>query len=101
MGDNSHLVFCAPYLCQRFQSGGGDNASGYVGNAGVTGGAQGFAGWGPQDASDNSRHSIAEYVQLEGNLTDRLSTSLAVRHEDYSDFGTNLDRKSTRLNSSH
>src|SRR3546814_10744025 len=35
-------------------------------------------------------HSIAEYVQLEGNLTDRLSTSLAVRHEDYSDFGTNL-----------
>src|SRR3546814_3765578 len=42
------------------------------------------------DASDNSRHSIAEYVQLEGNLTDRLSTSLAVRHEDYSDFGTNL-----------
>src|SRR3546814_6776959 len=35
-------------------------------------------------------HSIAEYVQLEGNLTDLLSTSLAVRHEDYSDFGTNL-----------
>src|SRR3546814_11447569 len=65
-------------------------ASWYWGNSGVTGGAQGFAGWGPQDASDNSRHSIAEYVQLEGNLTDRLSTSLAVRHEDYSDFGTNL-----------
>src|SRR3546814_16198583 len=61
-----------------------------VGNSGVTGGAEGFAGWGPQAASDNSRHSIAEYVQLEGNRTDRLSTSLAVRHEDSSDFGTNL-----------
>jgi iron complex outermembrane receptor protein len=33
---------------------------------------------------------MAEYAQLEGNITDRLSTSVALRHEDYSDFGTNL-----------
>ena len=31
---------------------------------------------------------MAEYVSLETNLTDKLGTSLAVRHEDYNDFGT-------------
>jgi iron complex outermembrane receptor protein len=32
--------------------------------------------------------TIAKHLSLETNLTDRLGTSLAVRHEDYSDFGT-------------
>jgi iron complex outermembrane receptor protein len=90
LGDNWHLGFGAQYLHQGYKIVEGDFASWYVGNSGVTGAAQGFAGWGPQDASNNSRHSVAEYAQLEGNITDRLSTSIAVRHEDYSDFGTNL-----------
>ena len=89
LGNNWHLGFGGQYLHQNYKIVEGDLASYYVGTSGVTGGAQGFAGWGPEDASDNSRHSIAEYAQLEGNLTDRLSTSVAVRHEDYSDFGTN------------
>ena len=89
LGDNWDLGFGAQYLRQRYEIVEGELASWYVGNSGVTGAAQGFAGWGPQDASDNSRHSVAEYVQLEGNLTERLSTSIALRHEDYSDFGTN------------
>ncbi|MGY0556649.1 TonB-dependent receptor plug domain-containing protein [Lysobacter sp. A421] len=90
LGDNWDLGFGVQYLHQRYEIVEGDLASWYVGNSGITGAAQGFAGWGPQDASDNSRNSIAEYVQLEGNITERLSTSLAVRHEDYSDFGTNV-----------
>jgi iron complex outermembrane receptor protein len=90
LGDNWHLGFGAQYLHQGYKIVEGDFASWYVGNSGVTGAAQGFAGGGPQDASNNSRHSVAEYAQLEGNITDRLSTSIAVRHEDYSDFGTNL-----------
>lgn len=90
LGENWDLGFGAQYLHQRYQIVEGDLASWYVGTSGITGAAQGFAGWGPQDASDTSRHSIAEYVQLEGNLTERFSTSLALRHEDYSDFGTNL-----------
>jgi len=90
LGDNWDLGFGAQYLHQSYQIEAGELASWYVGTSGVTGAAQGFAGWGPQDESDTSRHSIAEYVQLEGNLTERLSTSLALRHEDYSDFGNNL-----------
>ncbi|MGB3269770.1 MAG: TonB-dependent receptor [Rhodanobacter sp.] len=90
LNDYWHLGFGAQYLHQGYKIVAGDLASYYVGTSGVTGGAQGFAGWGPEDASNSTRHSVAEYAQLEGNITDRLSTSVAARHEDYSDFGTNL-----------
>src|SRR5699024_2275111 len=87
--DNWTLSFGAQYLRQAYKVTPGDPASYYVSTTSPeTGGAQGFAGWGPQDAIDVSRHDVAEYVQLEGNLTERLSTSIAARHEDYSDFGT-------------
>ena len=82
------LSFGAQYLRQAYEVRSGDPASYYVGTSGVSGGAQGFAGWGPQDEISVARHNIAEYVQLEGNLTDRFSYSAAARHEDYSDFGT-------------
>src|SRR3546814_18329958 len=62
LGDNWHRGFGAQYLRQRYQIVKGDIASGYGGNSGVTGGAQGFAGWGPQATRDNSRHSLAESV---------------------------------------
>lgn len=35
-----------------------------------------------------ARRDLAEYVQLESNVTDKLSVSAAGRHEDYTDFGT-------------
>ncbi len=88
LGDNWTLSFGAQYLRQTYKVEPGEKASWYVGTSGYTGAAQGFAGWGPQDAIDVSRHDVAEYVQLEGNVTDKLSTSIAARHEDYSDFGT-------------
>ncbi len=82
------LSFGAQWLRQSYEVRSGDPGSYYVGTSGVSGGAQGFAGWGPQDEISVARHDMAEYVQLEGNLTDRLSFSAAARHEDYSDFGT-------------
>jgi iron complex outermembrane receptor protein len=82
------LSFGAQYLRQAYEVRSGDPSSYYVGTSGVPGGAQGFAGWGPQDEISVDRHNVAEYVQLEGNLTDRFSFSAAARHEDYSDFGT-------------
>ncbi len=82
------LSFGAQYLRQSYEVHAGDPASYYVGDSGVSGGAQGFAGWGPQDEISVARHDVAEYVQLEGNLTDRFAFSAAARHEDYSDFGT-------------
>jgi iron complex outermembrane receptor protein len=81
------LAFGAQYLRQTYSITAGDPSSWYTGTSGVSGGAQGFGGFQPTDAGSYSRHDVAEYVSLETNLTDRFATSLALRHEDYSDFG--------------
>ncbi|WP_347262601.1 TonB-dependent receptor [Rudaea sp.] len=82
------LSFGAQWLRQSYDVKAGELGSYYVGTPGIVGGAQGFAGWGPANALSASRHDLSEYVQLETNLTDKLSGSLAGRHEDYSDFGS-------------
>lgn len=75
------LAFGIEYLHQQYAIEAGDPAS-YVGT-----GSQGFPGFTPGDAGHHSRHDVAEYISLENQITDKLSGSLAVRHEDYSDFG--------------
>ena len=81
------VAFGAQYLRQTYSITAGDLPSYYVGTSGVSGGAQGFAGWQPANAVDASRQDVAEYLDLETNLTDRFGMSAAVRHEYYSDFG--------------
>jgi iron complex outermembrane receptor protein len=56
-------------------------------------GSQVFPGFAPGDAQDRSRHNWSTYVDLEADLTDRLSASAAVRYEDYTDFGTTVSWK--------
>lgn len=56
-------------------------------------GAQVFPGFRPSNEVDESRNAIGLYVDLEANLTDQLLGSVAVRGEDYSDFGSNLSGK--------
>lgn len=56
-------------------------------------GAQVFPGYTPQNAIDKGRHSVGAFIDLETNLTDKLLTSVAVRAEDYSDFGDNYTGK--------
>jgi iron complex outermembrane receptor protein len=75
------LAFGVEYLYQRYGIEAGDPAS-YFGT-----GSQGFPGFTPGDSGYHSRHDVAEYVSLENQITDKLSGSLAVRHEDYTDFG--------------
>ncbi|WP_266168459.1 TonB-dependent receptor plug domain-containing protein [Dyella subtropica] len=82
------LAFGAEYLRQSYKIVAGDLSSYYTGTSGVSGGAQGFGGFQPANAGSHSRHDVAEYISLETNLTDKLGTSIAVRHEDYSDFGS-------------
>src|ERR1700761_8680867 len=81
------LAFGAEYLRQTYAIDAGDLTSWYTGTSGTSGGAQGFGGYQPTDAGSYSRHDVAEYISLESNLTDRFGASLALRHEDYSDFG--------------
>jgi len=81
------VAFGAEYLRDTYSISAGDPSSYYVGTSGTSGGAQGFSGYAPASAGSWSRSDVAEYLSLETNLTDKLSTSAAVRHEDYNDFG--------------
>jgi iron complex outermembrane receptor protein len=56
-------------------------------------GAQVFPGFRPDNVVDEDRTAIGAYVDLEANLTDQLLGSVAMRAEDYSDFGSNLSGK--------
>ncbi|MDE2427596.1 MAG: TonB-dependent receptor [Burkholderiales bacterium] len=62
---------------------------GFGGNAG----SQGFPGFQPSDRTDRSRNSIAGYVDIETDVTNRLKLQTAVRGEHYSDFGSTLTGK--------
>lgn len=50
-------------------------------------GSNGFPGYPPAFSSELNRQSRAVYIDLEGDLTLRWLANLAVRYEDYSDFG--------------
>ena len=56
-------------------------------------GSQVFPGFRPANATDADRTAIGAYVDLEANLTKKFLGSVAVRAEDYSDFGSNVSGK--------
>jgi len=58
-------------------------------------GAQVFPGFRPSDEVDTSRSSYALYADLEGDVLKRLRLGVAVRFEDYQDFGSTSDYKVT------
>jgi iron complex outermembrane receptor protein len=57
------------------------------------GGSQGFPGLQKADAQSGDRHSYAGYIEADANVTDKLQASLAVRYEDFSDFGNTANGK--------
>jgi iron complex outermembrane receptor protein len=63
------------------------------GNVPAPSGAQVFPGFRPADAGDFNRESYAAYLDLEADLTDRFNLGIAVRSEEYSDFGSTTSGK--------
>ncbi len=62
------------------------------------GGSQVFPGFNPSNQLNQTRNSIAAYLDLEADITDNFLVSGALRFEDYSDFGSTLNFKlATRL----
>ena len=53
-------------------------------------GSNGFPGYSPEFSGEYTRDSFAAYVELSGDLTDRLFVQTAARFEDYSDFDSEL-----------
>lgn len=65
----------------------------FDGPGGGNAGSQGFPGFQPIDEVDKSRNSIAAYLDLEFQTTEKLLLTTAVRAEDYSDFGSTVNGK--------
>ncbi|ESQ80331.1 TonB-dependent siderophore receptor [Asticcacaulis sp. YBE204] len=65
----------------------------FGGVSGKTAGAQGFPGFQPSNAIDVNRDNIGAYIELEADVTERLTLNGAARVENYSDFGDNLSGK--------
>ena len=56
-------------------------------------GSNGFPGFQPGDAGSHKSSSIAAYIDVESDVTDRLLLGAALRYEDYKEFGDTLDVK--------
>jgi iron complex outermembrane recepter protein len=56
-------------------------------------GAQVFPGFRPASELDKSRTAVGVYLDLEANVTEKFLASVALRAEDYSDFGSNVTGK--------
>ena len=56
-------------------------------------GSNGFPGFQPGDAGTSTSSAIAAYVDLETKFSDEFLMQLALRYEDYDDFGDTTDGK--------
>jgi iron complex outermembrane receptor protein len=74
-----------------YRDGGAPNQFG--GQAAI--GAQVFPGFRPSNETDKSRHSVAGYIDVEGDVLEWLRLGGAARAEHYSDFGGTIDGKFT------
>jgi iron complex outermembrane receptor protein len=62
-------------------------------------GTQGFPGYSPREAVDESRNNLALYADAESQLHQKLLLGVATRFERYSDFGSTVTGKlSARFN---
>ncbi|MCY7409128.1 MAG: TonB-dependent receptor [Chitinophagales bacterium] len=57
------------------------------------GGSQGFPGFRPSNEVDKYRSNLAGYVDAEFNFTDAFMIDVALRAENYSDFGSTVNGK--------
>ncbi|MAU72158.1 MAG: TonB-dependent receptor [Pseudozobellia sp.] len=57
------------------------------------GGSQVFPGFSPTNELSRGRNSVAGYIDLEADFTDKFLASFATRFENYSDFGSTINFK--------
>ncbi len=68
------------------------NICSFPGRAALAG-AQGFPGFPTSATTDASRNSKAAYVELDGDVADGFTITVAGRYEDFSDFGSTANGK--------
>jgi iron complex outermembrane recepter protein len=90
-----NLAFGAEYRDETYRISAGDPASFEFGPAGILFGvgSDGFQGDSPDAAGKFDRDSFALYIDVEADVTDRLTFGGAARGESYDDFGETFDWK--------
>lgn len=90
-----NVAFGAEVRNETYKIGAGDQASIEAGpTAAIFGvGSDGFQGFTPESAGDFKSDSWATYIDVETDLTDKLSGAIAGRYEDFEEFGDTFDWK--------
>ncbi len=90
-----NLAFGFEYRDETYDIGAGDPDSIEAGpTAAIFGvGSDGFQGFPIESSGSFSSESLAAYVDLEADITDRFSAGLALRFEDYDEFDSTFDWK--------
>lgn len=91
-----HIGFGFEFREEQFEVTSGELASWQIGplfDQGFGIGSNGFGGFGPQDAGEFDRGNFALYVDLEADITEKLLLGIAVRYEDFDDFGDTTNGK--------
>ena len=94
MASELNVAFGAQYRKEEFDLYAGDEASwtlGPLADQGFSSSSNGFGGFPNSTSADQD--STAVYVDLEADVTDRLTMQAAVRFEDFSEFGNTTDYK--------
>ena len=90
-----NVAYGAEFRIDQYSQRAGEEASykNFNTASGAASGAQVFAGFVPDYAKKNSRNNVALYVDLEQDFTKAWLLELALRFENYSDFGSTLNYK--------
>ncbi len=91
LSDRMNLAFGGEVRTEEFSIGAGQEESyidGGLGTQGFSTSTNGFPGFSPAIAGSWERQNTALYADLELAATDQLLLALALRYEDFDDFGT-------------
>lgn len=83
------------FRVDNYQIFAGEEASYKNYNPAKASGSQGFPGFQPGDATNNTRSNIGVYADIETDITNSFMIGTAARFEYYSDFGATLNGKLT------
>ncbi len=93
VGGGLNVAFGGEFRWEKYSIFAGEEGSYRNYGGGGPGGAQGFPGFQPKDEVAEGRTNIGGYADLELDVTDRLTLSVATRAENYSDFGSTATGK--------
>lgn len=77
-----------PFASQTVQNADGSR---FIRNSAI--GANGFPGYNPDAAGENSRTSYSGYLDLETDIVESFTVGIAGRYDHFSDFGTTVNGK--------